>query len=65
MPSRGFGVAEGFRMFQLRVQEGPAASALAISHPDSVSKSFQHVGDVIVRRENTSRTRVQVVERLV
>ena len=28
--------------------------------PDSVTKSFLHVGDVILRREDTSRTGVQV-----
>ena len=32
--SRGFGSAAGFCMFQLWVQEGAAASALATSHPD-------------------------------
>ena len=35
---------------------------LAISHPDSVSESFLNVDDVIVRREDTSRTRIQVVK---
>ena len=34
----------------------------ATSHQDSVAKSFLHVGDVIARREDNSRRRVQVVE---
>ena len=38
--SRGFGCAAGFRMFQLRVQEGATTSALATSHPDSLTQSF-------------------------
>ena len=62
---RGFGVAAGFCVLQLRVQEGATASSLAISHPDSRTESFLHVGDVIVRREDTSRARVQVVKPLV
>ena len=36
--------------------EGTAASA---------TESFLHVGNVVVRRENTSRARIQVVEPLV
>ena len=62
---RGFGVAAGFCVFQLWVQEGTATSALATSHPDSVAESFLNVGDVIVRRQDTSRTRVHVVMPLV
>ena len=38
--SRGFGCAAGFRTFQLRVQEGATTSALATSHPDSVTQSL-------------------------
>ena len=49
-------------MLQLRVQEGATAPALAISHPDYVTKSFLHVGDV---RQDTSRARVQVERPLV
>ena len=51
---RGFGV-----------QEGTAAPALATSHPDSVAESFLNVGNVVVRCQDTSRTRVQVVKPLV
>ena len=47
---RGFGVAAGFCVFQLRVQEGTATTALATSHPDSIAESFLNIGDVIVRR---------------
>ena len=59
-----FGVAAGFCMFQLWVQEGAAASTLAASHPDSVAESFLNVGNVVVRRQDTSRARVQVVQPL-
>ena len=34
-------------------------------HPPRVAGSFVHVGNVIVRRQDTSRARVQVVEPLV
>ena len=63
--SRGFGCAAGFCMLQLRVEEGTAASALPITDPDSVAESFLHVGNVVVRRQDTSCARVQVVEPLV
>ena len=63
--SRGFGCAAGFCMFQLWVWEGAAASTLPTAHPESVAESFLHVGDVIVRRQDTSRARVQVVKPLV
>ena len=52
-------------MFQLLVQEGATQSALAKSCLRPVSKSFLHVGDVVVRRQDTSRTRVHVMEPLV
>ena len=52
-------------MFQLWVQEGTAASALATSHPDSVAESCLNVGYVIVWCQDTSRTLVQVVKSLV
>ena len=64
MPQRGFGAAAGYCVFKLWVQEGATALALAISHPDYVTKSFLHVGDVIVRRQDTSHTRIQVVHHL-
>ena len=51
-------------MFQLWVQEGAAASALATSHPESVAESLLNVGNVIVRCQDTSRG-VQVVKPLV
>ena len=63
--SRGFGSGAGFSVFQLWVQEGTAAAALPTTHPDSVADSFLHVGNVVVRRQDTSRARVQVVEPLV
>ena len=65
MPPRGFEVPAGFCVSQLWVQEGTAASALATSLPDSVTESFLNVGNVIVRRDDTSRARVQVIEPLV
>ena len=54
---RGFGVAAGFCLFKLWVQEGTAASALATSHPDSVAESFLDIGNAIVRCQDTSRAR--------
>ena len=62
VPPRGFGAAAGFCVFQLWVLEGSAAPALAAPHPDSVAESFLNVGNVIMRRQDTSRARVQVVE---
>ena len=53
------------RVFQLWVQEGATQAALAKCCPRSVSKSFLHIGDVVVRRQDTSRARIQVVEPLV
>ena len=52
--SSGFGSAAGFRMFQRT-----AASTLPTTHPESVAESF-FVGNVVVRRQDTSRARVQV-----
>ena len=49
MPPRGFGVAAGFCVFQLWIQEGMAAPALSASHPDSVAESFLNVGNVVMR----------------
>ena len=63
--SRGFGGAASFSVFQLWVQEGAAQAALTKACPHSIAKSFLHVGDVVVRRQHTARTRVQVVEPLV
>ena len=65
VPPRGFGVAAGFCVFQLWVQEGMAAPALSATHPDSVAESFLNIGDVVVRRQDTSRARVQVLKQLV
>ena len=62
---RGFGHVSSLSMFQLWVQEGAAQSALAEYCPRPDSKSFLHIGDVVVRRQDTSRARVQVVEPLV
>ena len=52
-------------MFQLWVQEGAAASTLPTTHPESVADFFLHIGNVIVRRRETSRARVQVLKPLV
>ena len=60
-----FGCAAGFCMFLLWVHERTAASTLPITHPESVAESFLHIGNVIVRHQDTSRARVQVVEPLV
>ena len=65
VPPRGFGGAAGFCVFQLRFQEGATTSALATSHPDSVTQSFLHVGDAVLRCQDTSTARVQVVKPLV
>ena len=62
MSSSGFGGAACFSVFQLWVQEGAAQSALAESCPHPVSESSLHV---VVRRQDTSRTRVQVIKPLV
>ena len=63
---RGFGGAAGFCVFQLWVQEATAAPApaLATTHPDSVAESFLSIGNVIVRRKDTSRASVQSVEQV-
>ena len=65
VPPRGFGGAASFCVLQLWIQKGTAASALATSHPDSVAETFLNVGNMSVRREDTSRACVQVVEPLV
>ena len=59
--ARGFGVAAGFCVFQLWVQEGTATLLLA-SHPDSVAKSFANVGNVIMRCQRVSRWKSQLWE---
>ena len=59
---RGLRGAAGFCMFQLRVQERAAAPTLPVTLPEPVSKSFLHVGDVVMRRQDTSCARVQVIE---
>ena len=46
-------------MLQLWVWEGATLSA---THPDCKAESFLHVGNVVVRRQDTSRARVQVAE---
>ena len=53
-----FGGAVDFSLFNLGVQEGSTQLALAKARPRSVAESFLHVGDVLVRRQNTARTRV-------
>ena len=61
VPPQNFGVAASFCVLQLWVQEGTAAPALSTSHPDSVAEFFLNTGNVVVRRQDTSRARVQVV----
>ena len=63
--SSGFGGAASLSMVQLWLQEGTTQSALTKASPRSVAKSFLHVGDVVVRRQDTLRTRLHVVEPLV
>ena len=58
----GFGGAASFSVFKLWVQEGTVCSALPKACPRRVAKSFLHVGDVVVRRQDTSRTWVHLVE---
>ena len=62
VPLRGLAAAASLTMFQLWVQEGATQTALAKSCPLSVTESFVHVGDVIMRRQDTSCARVQVTE---
>ena len=57
---RGFSGAAGFCMLQLRVREGAAAPTLPITLPEPVAKSLLDVGDEVMRRQETSRTGVQV-----
>ena len=58
-------VLQGFPVLQLWVQEGAAQPALAEPCPCPASESFLNVGDAVVRRQDTSRARVQVTEPLV
>ena len=60
----GFSVAAGFCVFQLRVRGGTATTALA-THPGSAAESLLDISNVVVRRQDTSRARVQVVKPLV
>ena len=53
MSSRGFGGAASFSVFELWVQEGAARAARSKACPYSIAKSFLHVGDVVVRRQDT------------
>ena len=63
--SRGLSNAAGFSVFQLWFSEGATLAALPKACPRSVAKFFLHVGDVIARRQDTPRTLVQVIEKLV
>ena len=58
----GFGGAADCSVFKLKVQERSTQPALSKASPRSVAKSFLHVGDVSVRRQDTSRTCLCVVE---
>ena len=57
---RDFSGAAGFCMLQLRVQKRAAAPTLPVSLSEPLAKSLLDVGDVVVRRQDTSRTGVQV-----
>ena len=48
-------------MIQLWVQDGAAQTALTEFCPRPASRSLLHVGDVVVRRQDTSRARVPLV----
>ena len=61
VPPRGFGGAASFSVFQLWAQVGATQWALPTTLPEPVAKSLLDVGDVVTRRQDTSRTRVQVV----
>ena len=60
----GFRSAASSTVFKLWVQEETKLSALKAC-PCSVTKSFLHIINVIVRHKDTHRTRVKVVEPLV
>ena len=60
MHPRGFGGAARFCVFHLRVQKGAAAPTLLVFLPELVAESLLDVGDLIVRRQVTSRTDIQV-----
>ena len=47
-------------MLQSGVQKEAAAPTLPITLPEPVAKSLLDVGDVVVRRQDTSRTSVQL-----
>ena len=49
-------------MFQRIVPEKVAAPTLPVTLPEPVAKSLLDVGDVVMRRQDTSRTVVQVVQ---
>ena len=62
--SRGFRGAASSCVLQVWVQERATQAAFSWPRPRPVSKSFLHVGDVAVRREDTSRASIQVIEPL-
>ena len=56
----GFSGAAIFCTLQLRVLKGAAAPTLPVILPEPVAKSLLDVGVVVMRRQDTSRTGVQV-----
>ena len=60
--SRGSSSTAGFCTFHLWVQEGTATATVSTTHRDSVAESFLHTGNVVMRRQDTPRARVQVIE---
>ena len=60
--SRGFGSAASLSMFQVRVQECSTQTKSALTCVDPIAWSSLHVDDKVVRRQDTPRTCVQVME---
>ena len=59
-----FGQSCWFLHVPIVFQEGTTVLGLATSHQDSVAESFLNIGDAIVRRQYTHRTRVQMIKPL-
>ena len=49
-------------MLQVRVQERAAPPTLPVTLPEPVAKALLDVSDVVMRRQDTSHSSVQVVE---
>ena len=64
-PTQHNTTTSGLTVLELGVQEGSTWATFAKARPSSVSKSLLHIGDVVMRRQDTSRARVQMIEPLV